>query len=65
MFSHVMIGVNDIEKSKKFYDAILGELGHAPGTIDEKGRCFYFTPTGIFALNRLMVNPLVTVMAQP
>ncbi|MBD2859542.1 VOC family protein [Spongiibacter sp. KMU-158] len=50
MFSHVMIGANDIEASKKFYDAILGALGHAPGVIDEKGRCFYFTETGIFAL---------------
>jgi catechol 2,3-dioxygenase-like lactoylglutathione lyase family enzyme len=27
MFSHVMIGSNDIEKSKKFYDAVLGTLG--------------------------------------
>jgi catechol 2,3-dioxygenase-like lactoylglutathione lyase family enzyme len=27
MFSHVMIGSNDIERSKKFYDALLGTLG--------------------------------------
>ena len=27
MFSHVMIGSNDIEKSKRFYDAVLGTLG--------------------------------------
>jgi catechol 2,3-dioxygenase-like lactoylglutathione lyase family enzyme len=27
MFSHVMIGSNDIERSKKFYDALLGVLG--------------------------------------
>lgn len=27
MFSHVMIGTNDIEKSKQFYDAVLGMLG--------------------------------------
>jgi catechol 2,3-dioxygenase-like lactoylglutathione lyase family enzyme len=27
MFSHVMIGSNDIERSKKFYDAVLGVLG--------------------------------------
>jgi catechol 2,3-dioxygenase-like lactoylglutathione lyase family enzyme len=50
MFSHVMIGANDIQASKVFYDAILGELGHKPGVIDEKGRCFYFTKKGIFAL---------------
>lgn len=27
MFSHVMIGSNDIERSKSFYDAVLGTLG--------------------------------------
>ena len=27
MFSHVMVGANDIEASKKFYDAVLGVLG--------------------------------------
>jgi catechol 2,3-dioxygenase-like lactoylglutathione lyase family enzyme len=27
MFSHVMIGSNDIDKSKRFYDAVLGTLG--------------------------------------
>ncbi|MGB6136104.1 MAG: VOC family protein [Shewanella sp.] len=52
MFSHVMIGVNDIEASKKFYDATLGALGIAPGHIDAKGRCFYMTPSGIFALTK-------------
>lgn len=52
MFSHIMIGANDIAASKVFYDAILGALGHEPGVIDEQGRCFYFTPTGIFALTK-------------
>lgn len=27
MFSHVMVGTNDIERSKRFYDALLGVLG--------------------------------------
>ena len=27
MFSHVMVGSNDIERSKRFYDAVLGILG--------------------------------------
>jgi len=51
MFSHIMLGANNIEESKKFYDAILGELGYAPGVIDPKGRCFYMTDSGIFALS--------------
>ena len=52
MFSHIMLGANDIEQSKQFYDATLGTLGHAPGVIDPKGRCFYFTSTGVFAITR-------------
>jgi len=27
MFNHVMVGSNDIERSKRFYDAVLGTLG--------------------------------------
>ncbi len=52
MFSHIMVGANDVQKSKLFYDAILGELGHKPGVIDEKGRCFYFTRKGVFSISK-------------
>ena len=51
MFSHIMIGANDIAASKAFYDATLGALGMGPGTIDPKGRCFYFTKTGVLGLS--------------
>jgi catechol 2,3-dioxygenase-like lactoylglutathione lyase family enzyme len=27
MFSHIMVGTSDIERSKRFYDAVLGVLG--------------------------------------
>jgi len=27
MFNHIMIGSNDIERSKQFYDAVLGAMG--------------------------------------
>ena len=40
MFSHVMVGANDINESKVFYDATLGALGYEPGVIDKKGRWF-------------------------
>lgn len=52
MFSHIMLGANDIEQSKAFYDAVLGVLGYEPGSIDEAGRCFYFTKTGVLALSK-------------
>jgi catechol 2,3-dioxygenase-like lactoylglutathione lyase family enzyme len=50
MFSHIMVGANDIAASKAFYDAILGALGHGPGFADPKGRVFWMTPAGIFAI---------------
>ena len=52
MFSHIMLGANDIQESKKFYDATFGALGFEPGVLDEKGRLFYFTESGIFALTK-------------
>jgi catechol 2,3-dioxygenase-like lactoylglutathione lyase family enzyme len=52
MFSHIMVGANDIQESKVFYDAVLGALGHEAGMIDENGRCFYFTKSGVFAISK-------------
>tara|TARA_R110001583_G_scaffold181927_5_gene339427 strand:+ start:33225 stop:33605 length:381 start_codon:yes stop_codon:yes gene_type:complete len=51
MFSHVFVGANDLPASKAFYDAVLGTLGHGPGVIDPKGRCFYVNKGGVFALS--------------
>ncbi|HET9510691.1 MAG TPA: VOC family protein [Sphingomonas sp.] len=41
MFTHVMLGANDIDASKAFYDATLGALGAKPGRVDPKGRVLY------------------------
>jgi catechol 2,3-dioxygenase-like lactoylglutathione lyase family enzyme len=49
MFSHVMVGVNDLEVSRKFYDAILGTVGIGPG-IANSNRYFYRSPTGSFGI---------------
>ena len=51
MFSHVMLGVNDLEASKKFYDAIFETLGVNPG-VANKERYFYIAPTGNFAITK-------------
>ena len=32
MFSHVMLGSNDLARSKTFYDALLASLGGRPGS---------------------------------
>jgi catechol 2,3-dioxygenase-like lactoylglutathione lyase family enzyme len=50
MFSHVMLGVNDLEVSKKFYDAMLATLGIGPG-VASKNRYFYRSATGTFAIS--------------
>lgn len=55
-----MVGSDDIETSKAFYDAVLGELGHKPGVIDPKGRCFYFTPTGVFSISKPIDGEVAT-----
>ncbi len=48
MFSHVMVGSNDIEASKKFYDALFTATGGREGRIDPRGRIVYLNNGGIF-----------------
>ena len=47
MFSHVMVGSSDLERSRRFYDAVLGTLGVKPGFLD-RHRIFWRSPTGAF-----------------
>ena len=51
MFSHIMIGTNDLDRAKGFYDAVLGTLGVPPARIDGH-RIFYMTPTGVFSVSK-------------
>jgi catechol 2,3-dioxygenase-like lactoylglutathione lyase family enzyme len=48
MFTHMMVGSNDLEQSRRFYDAIFAATGHKPGTIDAKGRLVYRSAGGTF-----------------
>ena len=50
MFSHIMIGTNDLTRAKSFYDAVLGTLGVAPASVD-RHRIFYRTPSGVFSVS--------------
>ncbi len=52
MFTHVTVGANDIEASRKFYDAVLGALGISAGADDDRGRVWWRTPRGAFAITR-------------
>ena len=48
MFSHMMIGSNDLPRSRRFYDALFGAMGGKPAVEDEKGRLIYLHNDGIF-----------------
>jgi len=48
MFSHVMVGTNDVDRSKRFYDATFAALGGRPGRADPKGRLIYMHAGGLF-----------------
>ena len=50
MFSHIMIGTNNLDRAKSFYDAVLGALGVAPASVD-RHRIFYRTATGVFSVS--------------
>ncbi|CDZ30930.1 VOC family protein [Neorhizobium galegae] len=41
MFTHVMIGSNDLERARRFYDATFAALGGKPGVLDARGRLIY------------------------
>lgn len=49
MFTHIMVGSNDIDKSKAFYDAALGALGIPAGSVSN-GRAFYAHNGGAFGV---------------
>ncbi|MEP2235978.1 MAG: VOC family protein [Alteripontixanthobacter sp.] len=52
MFSHVMVGADDIDASKKFYDACFKALGGREGSVDPKGRLIYMHNGGIFLVSQ-------------
>lgn len=52
MFSHMMVGSNDIDRSKKFYDGLFSAVGGQPGIKDENGRLIYMHNGGIFLVSQ-------------
>ena len=52
MFSHVMLGSNDIDRSKKFYDALFTAVGGKPGVQDAKGRLIYAHNGGLLLITK-------------
>ncbi len=48
MFSHIMVGSNDVDRSKKFYDALLEK----DGKVDDKGRAAYRHKGSVFMISK-------------
>ncbi|TPG49077.1 VOC family protein [Sphingomonas glacialis] len=51
MFSHIMVGSNDLEASRAFYDATLAVLGAKPAA-DSHGRLVYDHAGGRFLVTK-------------
>lgn len=51
MFYHIMVGANDINKAKTFYDTTFAAIGGKPGIVDPKGRLIYLHNGGIFMVS--------------
>ncbi len=60
MFSHIMIGTNDLTRAKAFYDTLLGTLGVSPAKVDGH-RIFYRTSTGVFSVTQPINGEPATV----
>jgi catechol 2,3-dioxygenase-like lactoylglutathione lyase family enzyme len=61
MFNHIMVGSNDIEKSKSFYDKVLGTLGFAGEPLRNVAgsghtRLFYRHDGGTFCVSEPIDN---------
>ncbi len=52
MYSHMMVGSNDIARSKAFYDATFTAIGGNPGIQDDKGRLIYMHNGGLFLVTQ-------------
>ena len=53
MFSHIVIGSNDLEESKKFYDALFTAVGGNPGMHDpSSNRLFYVHNNGALIVTK-------------
>ena len=61
MYSHMMVGSNDIARSKQFYDALFGAVGGKPGFEDDRGRLVYMHNGSVF----MVTTPIDGAPAAP
>ena len=67
MYSHMMVGSNDMERSKKFYDATFQAMGGKPGRADPKGRLIYMHNGSMFLVTPPIewwhLSPIIALVA--
>ena len=51
MFNHVMVGTDDLDRARAFYDAVLGTLGYGPGMVQGE-RAFWMSKGGSFSISK-------------
>jgi catechol 2,3-dioxygenase-like lactoylglutathione lyase family enzyme len=51
MFSHIVVGADDLATAKRFYDAALGALGYGPGA-EAGDRVIYAAESGILMVTK-------------
>ena len=65
MFNHIMVGSNDIERSKRFYDAVLGTLGAGEPLRHQAAtghvRLFYRHDGGTFGVSQPIDGEVATI----
>jgi catechol 2,3-dioxygenase-like lactoylglutathione lyase family enzyme len=52
MYSHMMVGANDMDAAKKFYDAIFSASGGQAGRLDPTNRLIYMNKGGLFLVTK-------------
>ncbi len=52
MYTHVMVGSNDLPRSRSFYDALFAAVGGAPAIEDENSRLIYVHKDMMFLVTK-------------
>ncbi|MDX8356419.1 VOC family protein [Sphingopyxis terrae] len=52
MYSHIMVGSNDLDRSQRFYDATFAAIGRRGGSRDPKGRLIYVHEGSVFMVTK-------------
>ncbi len=52
MFSHVMVGADDMDRAKLFYDALFQAIGGKASLTDDMGRLIYLHNGAVFMVSK-------------